>query len=426
MSEFEPAFSLEELRRLIVDFNNDPTAQKLRTYYNKKTYPEILGVSRRELSHSSFIAWIINSSESHGISDFGLRRLLEILMMSKFWVMKKNNQPIFDNIITGSYQLIFCNVRREVSIGEVGRVDVLVEVELSINKIKHRIRIVVENKVLAREGNDQTNRYFNHYSNLDDGFINLYVYLTPISSLALMELNEPECENKNFIQICYQELVDSLLEPAMLQSTDEGTNLILGQYIQSLSQPSFGEDENDFERGMIMAIGKEERELLEKFWEGNQKVIQAALYAISSDPNQDEDVRDTVSKALSSIATGKDRSRIMIRFAGKEVTDGPIRKSDIGYYTVMVLHDNNLLNDEVINWLSQDKTCGHKLINKISDMTDVEKKYNRYSIKKAADLVYNDTNYYVARNWGIENIKKLIVKMQNKFRLIEYEIKSPE
>jgi hypothetical protein len=63
--------------------------------------------------------------------------------------------------------------------------------------------------------------------------------------LDLDDLVQPECENNHYIQINYQSLVDALLEPAIDQTIDATTKLIISQYIQSLSQPSMEEEEND-------------------------------------------------------------------------------------------------------------------------------------------------------------------------------------
>jgi PD-(D/E)XK nuclease superfamily len=421
MSDFEISMSLSELRSEIVKFNNDPIAQRLRQYYNEKTYPEIMGVSRRELSHSSFLAWILNPNESHGINDFGIRRLLEILMTSKFWYIDKVFQNTFDNIITGNFHFSSTKIFREYKIGFSGRLDILAELEVISNSSKSKIRIIIENKVLSTEGQDQTNRYYSFFSEKNDDFINVYVYLTPISSLDLDDLNESECENKNFIQINYQEIVDSLLEPVVMQNISENTRIIVNQYIQSLSQPSFDNEENDFERGMIMAIGREERELLQKFWNGNQKVIQAALYAISSDPNQEKEVRDTVRDALSSIATtGKDRSSVLIRYEG--IDHISIRKSDIGYETIRLLESKGYLNDNVIQWLSEDNSSSHKLIKTKSEIQDYEANSSKYRVNQNPELTYKNVGYYIARNWGIGNIGKFIAKIEAKFPKISYII----
>ena len=415
-NEFE-CIQLSEIRNSIIKFNNDVTTQLLKAYYNEKSYSEILGVSRRELSHSNFICWILNPDESHGLSDFGLKRFFEILITSKFW-FERDQSELFDNILTGNYKLQSVSTLREHPIGEMGRIDILVELEI-VTDCTNRVRLVIENKVLSSEGKDQTNRYYNYFENINDDYLNIYVYLTAISSLDLEELSSPECENSHFIQINYQSLVDNLFEPALKQNISSVAAFYINQYIQSLSQPSFENEGSDFERGLIMAIGTEERKLLEKFWTGNQKIILAALYAISSDPNQDKDVRDSVKEALSTITTsGRDRGLIIIKYNGKEYAR--IQKADIGYKTVLLLQEYNLIDENILSWMKEDTSCGYKLIKQKEEVIPNEVKYSRYRINNEPELVIDTIGYYIARNWGVNNIDKLINQIKQKFPQIEY------
>lgn len=415
-NEFE-CIQLSEIRNSIIKFNNDVTTQLLKAYYNEKSYSEILGVSRKELSHSNFICWILNPDESHGLSDFGLKRFFEILITSKFW-FERDQSELFDNILTGNYKLQSVSTLREHPIGEMGRIDILVELEI-VTDCTNRVRLVIENKVLSSEGKDQTNRYYNYFENINDDYLNIYVYLTAISSLDLEELSSPECENSHFIQINYQSLVDNLFEPALKQNISSVAAFYINQYIQSLSQPSFENEGSDFERGLIMAIGTEERKLLEKFWTGNQKIILAALYAISSDPNQDKDVRDSVKEALSTITTyGRDRSLIIIKYNGKEYAR--IQKADIGYETVLLLKEYNLIDENILSWMKEDTSCGCKLIKQKEEVLPNEVKYRKYRINNEPELVIDNIGYYIARNWGVNNIDKLINQIKQKFPQIEY------
>lgn len=415
-NEFE-CIQLSEIRNSIIKFNNDVTTQLLKAYYNEKSYSEILGVSRKELSHSNFICWILNPDESHGLSDFGLKRFFEILITSKFW-FERDQSELFDNILTGNYKLQSVSTLREHPIGEMGRIDILVELEI-VTDCTNRVRLVIENKVLSSEGKDQTNRYYNYFENINDDYLNIYVYLTAISSLDLEELSSPECENSHFIQINYQSLVDNLFEPALKQNISSVAAFYINQYIQSLSQPSFENEGSDFERGLIMAIGTEERKLLEKFWTGNQKIILAALYAISSDPNQDKDVRDSVKEALSTITTsGRDRGLIIIKYNGKEYAR--IQKADLGYKTVLLLQEYNLIDENILSWMKEDTSCGYKLIKQKEEVLPNEVKYRKYRINNEPELVIDNIGYYIARNWGVNNIDKLINQIKQKFPQIEY------
>lgn len=416
--------SLTDIRNEIVKFNNDPTTQHLKRYYTEKTLPEILGVSRKETSHSKFLAWIFNPYESHGLQDFGVRRLLEIVITNRFWSTVNNqNQNLFDNIITGNFEVYKSRVHTEYAIKKpVGSIDLLIELELEISTEPNRFktRIVIENKVLSKEGPEQTNRYWSYFNHLNDEYKNIFVYLTPISHLDLAELSEPECSNKNFIQINYQNLVDSLLEPALEQSIDSTTRVFIEQYIQTLSQPTLDAVNTQYEKGIIMAIGKNESALLKKFWDNNQNIILAALSSYISDPEQPEDEREVIKEALEIIrTTGRDRSQIKLTCNGQVY--GPFIKADIGFKTVNCLNANYSLNPEDIKWLENNTTCQLPLIKAKDSMpsTEPEKKYKR---KNEAELDLNGRKYYVARNWGVASRDEFIKLIQEKFEGMHYEI----
>jgi len=133
-----------------------------------------------------------------------------------------------------------------------------------------------------------------------DSDINLFVYLTPISNIALNDLEEPESASKEFIHINYQSILDYLLEPILKRDTSDRTKIIINEYIKSLSQPTMEKYDKEHKPDLIMALGTEERALLNNFWEKNQKLIMAALYARSIDDEVDEEGREAFSKVIES------------------------------------------------------------------------------------------------------------------------------
>ena len=133
--------SIELIRNEIIKFKNDPISQQLDTYYNTKTYSEILGVSRRELSHSSFLAWLFNNVESHNLASYPILKFFEILVISSNSQQAKENKELFDSIITGTVLIDQLDVQTEKSIQGVGRIDIYIEAELSyVNKKEKLMR----------------------------------------------------------------------------------------------------------------------------------------------------------------------------------------------------------------------------------------------------------------------------------------------
>lgn len=423
MDENFDNLSIEQIRNEIIKFKNDLISQQLDTHYNTKTYSEILGVSRRELSHSSFLAWLFNNSESHNLASFPILKFLEILVISSNSEQSKENKELFDSIITGDISIHSLDVQTEKSIRSVGRIDIYIEAELSYANKQQKLRIIIENKVSTSEHSDQTTKYHNYFEGLDDGsWKSLYVYLTPLSGIKLSELSEPECSCKEYIQTNYQNLVDYLLEPILNKDISTKTKHIIQEYLLALSQPSQDNESDEYQQGLIMAIGNEERELLTKFWNQNQKLIMSAMYAISSDPEQDKDTRDSVGATLASLSSNqKNRSLLSISY-NNEVRVNQIKKSDIGYRTVKLLEENNLIDQVVFNWLREDKSSSFQLLKLKEEATETEIKYSKYRLNDSPELIFDGKEYFVARNWGINNIKKFINKLTSKFPQLSYDI----
>ncbi|WP_262965903.1 PDDEXK-like family protein [Methylobacter psychrophilus] len=415
--------SIDQIRNEIIKFKNDIGSQRLDNYYSTKSYSEILGVSRRELSHSNFIAWLLNDQESHDLSSYPIKKFLEILVISSKNSQSQKHKELFDAIITGDLSINSLKIFTEMSIKDVGRIDIFIELNISFSGKQQKLRIIVENKVTSKEHSDQTVRYFDYFESLEDKtWNNLYIYLTPLSGIELSELSEPECLCKEYIQTNYQNLVDYLLEPILNKNISRKTENIIKEYLQALSQPTQNNEDEEHRQGLIMAIGNEERDLLTKFWDKNQKLILSALYAISSDPDQEKDIRDNISSALKSISSNqKDRSLLSIFYNGELQVD-KIKKSDLGYSTVHLLDEKNLIDQEMFSFLSNDRSCSFQLLKLKEEMTQTEIRYSKYRPNTEPELIFDNKGYYVARNWGVGNIQNFIKKVTKKIPLLSYEV----
>jgi hypothetical protein len=417
----EKNLTLDKIREEIIKFKNDVISQRLGNYYDTKSLGEIFGVSRKELAHSNFIAWLLGNKESHHLGDYPFKKFLEILVLSCKGTQGDKHKALFDSVITGHLRVTELQIYTEKTIESVGRVDILIEADVVYFETTKKLRVIIENKVTTKEHSDQTTKYYDHYENFQDkDCINLYVYLTPLSGIELSELKEPESSCKEYIQTNYQNLVDYLLEPILNKDISEKIKMIIKEYLQTLSQPTRSEDEH--KQGLIMAIGHEERELLTRFWEKNQKLVLSALYAISSDPAQEKDVREKISGALDSISGAeKDRSLLKIYFADKVHVQG-IKKSNIGYFTVKLIEEKGLLSDDTFNFLRKDRSCSFQLLKTADECTESEIKYRKYRTSEHPELMYDGVGYYVARNWGIGNIHKFMDSISSQFDQIKYQI----
>ncbi|MCL2672154.1 MAG: PD-(D/E)XK nuclease family protein [Clostridiales bacterium] len=274
---------LQKLREQILAFNIDPDYAHLQSYYKKKSFFNVLGVSRDENRHSAFLHWLLSPDESHGLGDYALRCLLGLIVLVKNEQRAKNGELHFpkdyaengnleDAITCGRYTLDQIVCKREMQI-PAGRIDVFLSFEFQTNKTRC-LQIILENKVKAKEGKEQTDRYYEYGKNTEDRE-SLYLFLSPLSNAEFKE-HPLNCKCKKFIGLNYQYLVDCVLEPCLMQCREEDAKSFIEEYLRTLSQPSFEYD--DIENAeIIMAVCKKERELLRRFWERNKAILMAVL-----------------------------------------------------------------------------------------------------------------------------------------------------
>ena len=284
----------------IIDFNNDPDVHRLMNIYYNQNLPEIFAVSRRELSHSSFLAWLFTMTANHTLGNIPVIQLLELYILKSREAYKKYiSDSLYTAIITRNIQILDSTANTEESVtgkDAKGRADIVISCDAFLSKEKlRRVKIVIENKVYSTEHSHQTKTYYEHYERLKEpGEEVLYIYLTPPAITS-----EAECSN--FVHITYQDLLEHVLQP-LVQKPDinKRTVFIINEYINCLSVPSDVVDEknNSQIQTSILAIGMEEKDLLQSFWEKHNKLIMASInaYVISSGDNVAQELTEKLNK----------------------------------------------------------------------------------------------------------------------------------
>lgn len=314
--------TLLEIQDLIIKFNLDESINDLKKYYAAPTTWEIMKQSRRETSHTQFLAWFFDNKDFNADPNAGPVKRFIVLLLK--WANRQNgakfNNELADSIYQQDFSIISSKAVSEHSIevkkkssswptyGE-GSIDILITVLANIYGTKRTIHIVVENKIDAPETTKcfdingkrlknpninntattlyQTEAYYQYMTDNYSDDINLFVYLKP-TDCRLDIISEAECKEKAFIQINYQELLDYIIQPVSEQTDISAENVYrLKDYIKALGKPSETDDEkaNDKQqtsnkKTTIMAMEQKERDLLIKFFEKNEDLIRAAINAL--------------------------------------------------------------------------------------------------------------------------------------------------
>lgn len=297
----------------IISFNNDPVVHKLRSHYYNKSFWEILGISRKENYHTSFLAWLFTSSENHGLGTAPIVQLLELCCNAP-------NSQVLDNkmklaILVRELEVLSSSAETEVAVysdNKQGRADLVITCNVTHSSLKiSTIRIILENKIYSSEHDCQTKLYHDYFTKQNPSprkIKNIYLFLTPFNVTA-------SC--KEFINITYQNLLDAVLSPLLKNtSIKEWAKFIISDYIRNLSIPSDKMNANNTSAGTPLAITEEEKALLTSFWERYNELIIASISVFAANNNTNPDVQNAIELIQMTNAT-RDRDHSSYMYGDK-------------------------------------------------------------------------------------------------------------
>ncbi len=405
--------ALSQRQKQILDFGNSPETKELEVYYAKPSIFSALGVSRHENTHSNFIAWLLTPKpvkNDHGLGDMPLRKLLETLaFICSSMPHAKGKLPLetANAIIAGAYTLSDIRVEREKYIGN-GRLDIYLEGTIVIGDVPQPLRIVIENKVKSSEHDSQTGRYQEALKqSVSCPGIYLSVYLTPLNNREYERLESPECECKDFIQLNYQHLANLVITPSRDLASDERIKRYLDEYLHALGLPEIRQDKGD----IIMAISKEEQDLLSRFWDKHKDLLMAALLSIGNYLPLEETEHKIVSEASQTLqnAVQRDLTRYTWKSLGKAGKNLPKSRLVLEIVTHYVNNHRSIALAELKMVFPDELQGGTFGVVAPLDAANA-KDPARYYIKEVLNL--SDGPVVVCNQWRVDNIQVFIESAQ--------------
>lgn len=150
-----------EERKALENFITSDDLVVLNTRFARFNVFEALGVARRELHHSSFLAFLLDPRESHGLGDLFLRRFLQE-------VSRVAPEPTISVIDLDCFDLSRTEVRREYE-----------NIDIFLRDPTHKISVVIENKVGTKQHDGQLKTYADLVTRRFPGHRFVGIYLTP-------------------------------------------------------------------------------------------------------------------------------------------------------------------------------------------------------------------------------------------------------
>ena len=205
-----------KIKELLNNFIND---ERINTLLLPTTF-EIYAKSNAELAHSSFLASLFSPDNNGGYGDIPLKKFIKLIdkkLVEKNFPDKKiksekslvafSNEYIPETcILFENYKLNNIEVNTEYKVKSNKSIDIKIDfIYIFDDNSTQSFSIIIENKIDAQEGNNQTNNYFSIIDNMKTNSKNVYVYLTLFTP--------KKAPNNEFIVIAYDELFEYVIEP---------------------------------------------------------------------------------------------------------------------------------------------------------------------------------------------------------------------
>jgi|GEM_PF-6650614 len=250
----------DKTKELIISCLNSKNYYKLNEYYERKTLLSLSPkIARNEETHSAFLDWLFSGFSLN--ETFAIKKLLQVLS-------KKKDHGVLDKLYLGTdCQISDLVVKREHPIPN-GRLDIYIQCTLHYKNEDKKLNILIENKVKSDENDKQTNKYFNWATKEQKCSNPLFIYITPDENA--------KPENPHFTVITYQDIVDYVIEPALIKYADNTqVYQMLKDYLRTLSYQNYHKGE------LIMATNTEEVEILTQFYAENKELFEKVISAIA-------------------------------------------------------------------------------------------------------------------------------------------------
>lgn len=262
----------------ILAMRNNQTYQQLSAVYGRQNVFNILKVERSENRHSAFLSWLLNPQSDHALGCEPLKKLLAL-----YACQSQRNSALDILYASGNYDLEVEECSTEKQLSEISlkpgqdRADIWLKLIITDpDKVKHTVPVIIENKIYASEGKEQTARYHDavcEFQKNERADSAVEIYLTPDGAKS--------CDCDSFINLTYQQLLDCVIEPLSYYPMPQESERLIKSYIENLCKPATKSEEEVKDpkklTNSILAISSERRADLIRLYSEFKRLYDAAL-----------------------------------------------------------------------------------------------------------------------------------------------------
>lgn len=202
------------IQKELIELKNSKEWIDFEKYYKNYNIFNQFDFIRYEDIHTSILKSLFIQENAYGLYTYPLEKLIELLIIKDSSKVQINIEDL------NKFNIENINIKTQ-EIIDNNRLDLLIEFKINNNIYN----IILENKILSKEHDNQCQRYYEYFKNNKNN--NIFVYLS-------LEINpDISCKDK-YICINYQELINYVIEPCSYKCINNNNNVIsLYHYLAS-------------------------------------------------------------------------------------------------------------------------------------------------------------------------------------------------
>jgi hypothetical protein len=199
--------SKEPIAALTAFCVNNPELDQLEEMLSEFNFFEAAGLTRQEIRHSRFLAFLLDPKGAHGLGDLFFKRLLQSAVGKR----RRGETGVT------ALELELMDLRDVQVACEVDNIDIFLQ------SASNQFAVIIENKVGSQEHSDQLSRCLKAAKAMDPGWRILPLFLSP---------NRAKPSHKKYVAVSYEDVATNLqkLIDSRLDSLGPGVALALTHY----------------------------------------------------------------------------------------------------------------------------------------------------------------------------------------------------
>lgn len=178
------------------------------SFSNRPNIFSILKIENREIRHSNFLAWLLDPRGNHNLGNTFLGKFIETIVKISI------NDDKAVKLLLMNYDNI--QVKREWK-----------NIDLLLLDDEEKIVFVIENKINAKEHDNQLERYFDTVEGIFNGYDIYYIFLT-------LDGSEPEQMKDIWHPIGYENIIYIIEEIISKNSINDEVKFIINNYKETV------------------------------------------------------------------------------------------------------------------------------------------------------------------------------------------------